>query len=90
MSDMEVVALKIFGRDISLSCPVEEKDALLQAADLLNSELDGIDNKSNALILAGLSLANKILQNNNSSSASADDESAMQSMILSIEEILEK
>ena len=87
---MEVVALKIFGRDISLSCPVEEKDALLQAADLLNSELDGIDNKSNALILAGLSLANKFLQNNNSSSASADDESAMQSMILSIEEILEK
>ncbi len=87
---MEVVALKIFGRDISLSCPVEEKDALLQAADLLNSELDGIDNKSNALILAGLSLANKFLQNNNSSSTSADDESAMQSMILSIEEILEK
>ena len=90
MSDMEVVALKIFGRDISLSCPLEEKDALLQAADLLNSELDGIDNKSNALILAGLSLANKFLQNNNSSSTSADDESAMQSMILSIEEILEK
>ena len=90
MSDMEVVALKIFGRDISLSCPEEEKDALLQAADLLNSELDGIDNKSNALILAGLSLANKFLQNNNSSSTSADDESAMQSMILSIEEILEK
>ena len=90
MSDMEVVALKIFGRDISLSCPVEEKDALLQAADLLNSELDGIDNKSNALILAGLSLANKFLQNNNSSSTSADDESAIQSMILSIEEILEK
>jgi len=90
MSDMEVVALKIFGRDISLSCPVEEKDALLQAADLLNSELDGIDNKSNALILAGLSLANKFLQNNNSSSTSADDENAMQSMILSIEEILEK
>lgn len=90
MSDMEVVALKIFGRDISLSCPVEEKDALLQAADLLNSELDGIENKSNALILAGLSLANKFLQNNNSSSTSADDESAMQSMILSIEEILEK
>ena len=90
MSDLEVVALKIFGRDISLSCPVEEKDALLQAADLLNSELDGIDNKSNALILAGLSLANKFLQNNNSSSTSADDENAMQSMILSIEEILEK
>ena len=90
MSDMEVVALKIFGRDINLSCPVEEKDALLQAADLLNSELDGIDNKSNALILAGLSLANKFLQNNNSSLTSSEDQSAMQSMIQNIEEVLQK
>ena len=63
MSEMEVVALKIFGREIKLSCPAEEKNALLEAAELLNSELDGIDNKSNALILAGLSLANKFLQN---------------------------
>ena len=64
MSDIEVVALKIFGRDISLSCPAEEKDALIQAAELLNSELDGIDNKSNALILAGLSLALALGKNN--------------------------
>ena len=90
MSDIEVVALKIFGRDISLSCPVEEKDALIQAAELLNSELDGIDNKSNALILAGLSLANKFLQNNNSSLTSSEDQSAMQSMIQDIEEVLQK
>ena len=90
MSDMEVVALKIFGRDISLSCPAEEKDALIQAAELLNSELDGIDNKSNALILAGLSLANKFLQNNNSSLTSSEDQNAMQGMIQSIEEVLQK
>ena len=90
MSDIEVVALKIFGRDINLSCPAEEKDALIQAAELLNSELDGIDNKSNALILAGLSLANKFLQNNNSSLTSSEDQSAMQSMIQNIEEVLQK
>ena len=54
MSDTEVVSLKIFGRDINLSCPVDEKSALIKAAELLNSELDSIDNKSNALILAGL------------------------------------
>ena len=90
MSDIEVVALKIFGRDISLSCPSEEKDALIQAAELLNSELDGIDNKSNALILAGLSLANKFLQNDNSSLTSSEDQHAMQGMIQSIEEVLQK
>ncbi|MDG1722095.1 MAG: cell division protein ZapA [SAR86 cluster bacterium] len=90
MSEMEIVALKIFGRDISLSCPTEEKDALINAAELLNSELDGIDNKSNALILAGLSLANKFLKKNNSSSTSDEDQDAMQVMIQSIEEVLQK
>jgi|TARA_B100001094_G_scaffold68076_1_gene64366 cell division protein ZapA (FtsZ GTPase activity inhibitor) len=90
MSEMEIVALKIFGRDISLSCPIEEKDALINAAELLNSELDGIDNKSNALILAGLSLANKFLKKNNSSSTSDKDQDAMQVMIQSIEEVLQK
>ena len=50
MSDLEVVSLKIFGRDISLSCPAEEKPALLNAAELLNTELNGIENKSNAFI----------------------------------------
>jgi cell division protein ZapA (FtsZ GTPase activity inhibitor) len=89
MSEMEVVALRIFGREINLSCPAEEKNALLEAAELLNSELDGIDNKSNALILAGLSLANKFLQNENASSTNAGDESAMQDMLQSIEEVLE-
>jgi hypothetical protein len=49
----------------------------------------GIDNKSNALILAGLSLANKFLQNENASSTNAEDESAMQDMLQSIEEVLE-
>ncbi|MDA9094675.1 cell division protein ZapA [Gammaproteobacteria bacterium] len=89
MSDIEVVSLKIFGRDITLSCPVEEKDALVQAAELLNSELEGIDNKSNALILAGLSLANKFLQNEGSSQTNADDELKIQSMLKNIEEVLE-
>ena len=89
MSDIEVVSLKIFGRDITLSCPVEEKDALVQAAELLNSELEGIDNKSNALILAGLSLANKFLQNEGSSQINVDDELKIQSMLKNIEEVLE-
>ena len=89
MSDIEVVSLKIFGRDITLSCPVEEKDALVQAAELFNYELEGIDNKSNALILAGLSLANKFLQNEGSSQTNVDDELKIQSMLKNIEEVLE-
>ena len=90
MSDLEVVSLKIFGRDISLSCPAEEKPALLNAAELLNTELNGIENKSNALILAGLNLANKFLQNNSSSASSLEDADKLQIMLQDIEEVLEK
>jgi len=90
MSDTEVVSLKIFGRDINLSCPVDEKPALIKAAELLNSELDSIDNKSNALILAGLNLANKFLQNNITSASSPDDAKKLELMLQDIEEALEK
>ena len=62
MSEIERVSLRVFGRDITLACPAEEKDALLSAAELLNAELNGISDKENALILAGLSLANKSLK----------------------------
>ncbi len=61
MSEIERVYLRVFGRDITLACPSDEKDALLSAADLLNEELNGISDKENALILAGLNLANKCL-----------------------------
>lgn len=89
MSDMEVVPLKIFGRDISLSCPADEKEDLLMAAELLKSELDGIENKSNALVLAGLSLANKFLKNENKSEISSEDESKISELIKNIENIIE-
>ena len=58
MSDMETLSLRIFGRDLTLACPPEEKDQLIEASKLLNNELDSINDKNNALIIAGLSLAN--------------------------------
>ena len=61
MSDMETLSLRIFGRDLTLACPPEEKDQLIEASKLLNNELDSINDKNNALIIAGLSLANKLL-----------------------------
>ena len=61
MSNMETIQLRIFGRDLTLSCPSDEKDQLLKSAQLLNDELDNIQDKQNALVIAGLSLANKAL-----------------------------
>ena len=63
MSEMETLSLRIFGRDLTLACPPEEKDQLIKAAQLLNSELDAINDKNNALIIAGLTLANKLISN---------------------------
>ena len=63
MSEMETLSLRIFGRDLTLACPPEEKDQLIKAAQLLNSELDSINDKNNALIIAGLTLANKLISN---------------------------
>ena len=72
MSKVDTVSLRIFGRDLTIACPPKEKKNLIKAANLLNEELDNINDKNNALIIAGLTLANKVLtsgsenKNNNS------------------------
>ena len=86
---VETVSLRIFGRDLTLACPPKEKDNLIKAANLLNEELDNISDKNNALIIAGLTLANKLLTsepNNKSSSADTD----FSKLIKKIEKTLEK
>ena len=74
---METLSLRIFGRDLTLACPPEEKDQLINAAKLLNDELDSINDKNNALVIAGLSMASKLLNktssNDNQSSANNQD-----------------
>ena len=89
MSKVETVSLRIFGRDLTIACPPKEKDNLIKAANLLNEELDNISDKNNALIIAGLTLANKLLTsepNIKSSSADAD----FSKLIKKIEKTLEK
>ena len=74
MSDIEKVSLRVFGRDITLACPADEKQQLLAAAELLNSELSNIKDKENGLILAGLSLANNQLVNDESNDIPSAEE----------------
>ncbi len=88
MSEMETLSLRIFGRDLTLACPSGEKDQLIKAAQLLNSELDTISDKNNALIIAGLSLANKLISN--PSEKRNDDQIDLSSMINKINLALEK
>ena len=72
MSNTETISLRIFGRDLTIACPPKEKNNLIKAAELLNAELDGISDKNNALIIAGLTLANKLLIDETSSNSSGD------------------
>ena len=88
MNEMETLSLRIFGRDLTLACPPEEKDQLIKAAQLLNSELDTINDKNNALIIAGLTLANKLISNPHE--MSNDTQIDLSSIIKKIDLALEK
>ena len=72
MSKVETISLRIFGRDLTIACPPKEKNNLIKAANLLNEELDGINDKNNALIIAGLTLANKLLSDGTKKNVSTD------------------
>ena len=88
MSKVETVSLRIFGRDLTLACPPKEKDNLIKAANLLNEELDGINDKNNALIIAVLTLSNKLLTSDGSTSEAKDID--FSNLINKIEKSLEK
>ena len=73
MSKVETVSLRIFGRDLTIACPPKEKDNLIKAANLLNEELENINDKNNALVIAGLTLANKFLTNGSENKEGSSD-----------------
>ena len=69
----ETVSIRIFGRDMTFSVSPKEKNNLIKSAEILNNELENISDKSNALVIAGLNLANKSLNQKESSSNKNSD-----------------
>ena len=88
MSKVEEVSLRIFGRDLTIASPPKEKNNLIKAANYLNEELDNISDKNNALVIAGLTLANKLLVSGNKKDKKADIDYSK--LIKKIEKALEK
>ena len=88
MSKMETISLRIFGRDLTIACPPKEKTNLIKAAELLNAELDGINDKNNAWIIAGLTLANKLLSDGAKTGDNVDINIA--GLISKIDKVLKK
>ena len=69
----ENVSIRIFGRDMTFSVSPKEKNDLIKSAEILNTELENISDKGNALVIAGLNLASKSLnQKENSSNKNSD------------------
>ena len=89
MSKVDKVSLRIFGRDLTIACPPKEKKNLIKAANLLNEELDNIDDKNNALVIAGLTLANKVLTSG-SKNKNNDSDIDFIKLIEKIDQALEK
>ena len=89
MSKVETISLRIFGRDLTIACPPKEKKNLIKAANLLNEELDNINDKNNALIIAGLTLANKVLTSG-SKNKNNDSDINFIKLIEKIDQALEK
>lgn len=88
MSEMETLSLRIFGRDLTLACPSEEKDQLIRAAKLLNDELDDISDKNNALVIAGLTMASKLLSKPTENTDSSLNNENIEKLIQKIESAL--
>ena len=88
MGKVVEVSLRIFGRDLTIACPPKEKNNLIKAANLLNDELENISDKNNALVIAGLTLANKLLVSGNKKDKKVDIDYSK--LIKKIEKALEK
>ena len=85
----ETVSIRIFGRDMTFSVSPKEKNNLIKSAEILNNELENISDKNNALVIAGLNLASKSLNQKESSSKKNSDVN-LSKLIEKIDKTLEK
>ena len=88
MSNKEILDLMIMGKKISIACPPKDKEGLINAAEILNEQIDSIPDKSNALILASLDLAFKSQLPQEGSMLSKTEEKKLNDLITKINQSL--
>ena len=88
MSNKEILDLIIMGKKISIACPPKDKQGLIQAAEILNDQIESIPDKSNALILASLDLAFKNAAGNSDEVLSSKLSSSIEMAVTEIEKSL--
>lgn len=68
MSESTQIKLKIMGREIQVSCKPGEKDAVLKAAEYVDSEMQAIKSKAGSqsaekvAIITAMNMANELLR----------------------------
>ena len=88
MSNKEVLELMIMGKKISIACPPKDKEGLINAAEILNKQIDSIPDKSNALILTSLDLAFKSQLPQEETALSKREEKNLNDLVSKIEQSL--
>jgi cell division protein ZapA len=70
------VSVRILEKEYQVACPIDERSALLDAAEMLNSKMREIRDGGNVVgldriaVMAALNLANELLQSRNRDSSS--------------------
>ena len=84
----ETVSIRILKR-YDVFCFSKRKNDLIKSAEILNTELENISDKGNALVIAGLNLALKSL-NQKESSSNKNSDINLSKFIEKIDKALEK
>ena len=90
MSETTAIKLKFLGREMQVGCKAEEKDALMRAAEYVNSEMQSIKSRGGnpsvekVAIITAMNMANELLrlrENSGAVTGLEDEINAMQKMI---------
>lgn len=90
---MDTVTVQILGKEYKLSCPPDERDALLQAAKLLDERMKSLKNGGmigleRIAVMAALNLGYELLQARSSARQDADAAARLDKLMAQADEEL--
>ncbi len=90
---MDTVTVQILGKEYKLSCPPDERDALLQAAKLLDERMKSLKNGGmigleRIAVMAALNLGYELLQARSIARQDADTSSRIEKLMAQADEEL--
>lgn len=90
----QTVTVKILDKDYQVACPPEERSALIQSAELLDTRMRAIKNTGAVIgleriaVMVALNLSHELLQSKNQNATPATDKAALRRLQDKIERTL--